>query len=144
MELTDLGRTGIRVAPICLGAMNFGMPNWGCDEEAAAQIVRTYRDAGGNFFDTANVYGGGESERILGRLVAGSRDEVVLASKVGFPSPDGGAWGLGPDNIHARRSRERSAGWGRTTSTSSRCTRSTRRCPSRTRWVRSTSWSTKG
>ena len=101
MELTDLGRTGIRVAPICLGAMNFGMPNWGCDEEAAAQIVRTYRDAGGNFFDTANVYGGGESERILGRLVAGSRDEVVLASKVGFPSPDGGAWGLGPENIRA-------------------------------------------
>jgi aryl-alcohol dehydrogenase-like predicted oxidoreductase len=81
--------------------MNFGTPGWGCDEEAAADIVSVYRDAGGNFFDTANIYGGGESERILGRLVAGSRDDVVIASKVGFPSPGGGPWGLGPENIRA-------------------------------------------
>src|SRR5207244_7926900 len=67
----------------------------------AADIVRVYRDAGGNFFDTANIYGGGESERILGRLLAGSRDEVVLASKVGFPSPGGGPSGLDPANIRA-------------------------------------------
>src|SRR6476659_9650399 len=101
MELTNLGRTEIQVAPLCLGAMNFGTPGWGCDEQSATEIVRVYRDAGGNFFDTANIYGGGESERILGRLVAGSRDEVVLASKVGFPSPGGGAWGLGAQNIRA-------------------------------------------
>jgi aryl-alcohol dehydrogenase-like predicted oxidoreductase len=101
MELSSFGRTELQVTPICLGAMNFGTPRWGCDEQAAAEIVRVYREAGGNFFDTANIYGGGESERILGRLVAGSRDEVVLASKVGFPSPDGGAWGLGPENIRA-------------------------------------------
>src|SRR5438105_15624004 len=88
-------------APICRGAMNFGTPGWGCDEQAAADIVRVYRDAGGNFFDTANIYGGGESERILGRLLAGSRDEVVLASKVGFPSPGGGPSGLDPANIRA-------------------------------------------
>ena len=68
MELVDLGRTGLRVAPVCLGAMNFGTPGWGCDEEAAAEIVAVYRDAGGNFFDTANIYGGGASERSLGRL----------------------------------------------------------------------------
>ena len=99
MEHVPFGRTDLRVAPICLGAMNFGTPGWGCDEHAATEIVRVYRDAGGNFFDTANIYGGGESERILGRLVAGTRDEVVIASKVGFPSPGGGPWGLGPDNI---------------------------------------------
>lgn len=101
MELVRFGRTDLLVAPICLGAMNFGTPGWGCDEDTATEIVRVYRDAGGNFFDTANIYGGGQSERILGRLVAGSRDEVVLASKVGFPSPGGGPWGLGPDNIRA-------------------------------------------
>lgn len=101
MEHRAFGRTDLRVAPICLGAMNFGTPGWGCDEKAAAEIVRVYRDAGGNFFDTANIYGGGESERILGRLVSGSRDDVVIASKVGFPSPGGGPWGLGSDNIRA-------------------------------------------
>jgi aryl-alcohol dehydrogenase-like predicted oxidoreductase len=99
VQLRAFGRTDMRVAPICLGAMNFGTPGWGCDERTAAEIVGVYRDAGGNFFDTANIYGGGESERILGRLVGGERDEVVIASKVGFPSPDGGPWGLGPDNI---------------------------------------------
>lgn len=101
MELVAFGRTELRVAPLCLGTMNFGTPGWGCDEQAAAEIVGVYRDAGGNFFDTANIYGGGESERILGRLLAGCRDDVVIASKVGFPSPDGGRWGLAPAGIRA-------------------------------------------
>jgi aryl-alcohol dehydrogenase-like predicted oxidoreductase len=101
VELVGFGRTELRVAPICLGAMNFGTPGWGCDARAAAEIVRVYRDAGGNFFDTANIYGGGESERILGRLLAGSRDQVVIASKVGFPSPDGEPWGLSPRAVRA-------------------------------------------
>jgi aryl-alcohol dehydrogenase-like predicted oxidoreductase len=101
VELVDFGRTELRVAPLCLGAMNFGTPGWGCDEQAAAEIVGVYRDAGGNFFDTANIYGGGESERILGRLLAGCRGDVVIASKVGFPSPDGGPWGLAPASIRA-------------------------------------------
>ena len=98
MNLLPFGTTELRVAPLCLGAMNFGTPGWGCDEEEAARIVAVYRDAGGNFFDTANIYGGGESERILGRLVAGIRSEVVIASKVGFPLPGGGG-GLSPKNI---------------------------------------------
>src|SRR5829696_1257781 len=101
MELRAFGATDLRVPPICLGAMNFGTPRWGCDEQAAAEIVAAYRDAGGNFFDTANVYGGGASERILGRLVGADRDEVILASKVGFPDPDGGPWGLGADHLRA-------------------------------------------
>ena len=102
MDLIPFGTTELRVAPVCLGAMNFGTPGWGCDEAEAARIVAVYRDAGGNFFDTANVYGGGESERILGRLVGADRQRVVIASKVGFPSPDGGGGGgLSPKNIRS-------------------------------------------
>jgi 1-deoxyxylulose-5-phosphate synthase len=99
MERIPFGTTDFEVTPLCLGAMNFGTPGWGCDADAAADIVRVYRDAGGNMFDTANIYGGGESERILGRLVAGSRSEVVLASKVGFPAPGRTEWGLSPSNL---------------------------------------------
>jgi aryl-alcohol dehydrogenase-like predicted oxidoreductase len=99
MDLVPLGPSDLRIAPLCLGAMNFGTPGWGCDADVAADIVRVYRDAGGNFFDTANIYGGGESERILGRLIAGSRGEVILASKVGFPAPGRTEWGLAPSNL---------------------------------------------
>jgi 1-deoxyxylulose-5-phosphate synthase len=101
MDLIPFGVTELRVAPVCLGAMNFGTPGWGCDAAEAARIVAVYRDAGGNFFDTANVYGGGESERILGRLLGSDRQQVVIASKVGFPSPGGGGGGLSPKNIRA-------------------------------------------
>ena len=99
MDLVEFARTDVKVSPLCLGAMNFGTPGWGCDARAAAEILRVYRDAGGNFIDTANIYGGGESERILGSLLAGTRDEVIVASKVGFPSPSGGPSGLSPANI---------------------------------------------
>ena len=84
MERVRFGTTELEVPPLCLGAMNFGTPNWGCDAAAAADIVRVYRDAGGTFFDTANIYGGGESERILGALVAelGGENDLVP------PAPD--------------------------------------------------------
>ena len=101
MERAQFGRTGLEVTPICLGAMNFGAPDWGCDAAEAAEIVATFRDAGGNFFDTANIYGLGESERLLGAMLADSRDEMVIASKVGFPSPQGGPGGLSPQNLRA-------------------------------------------
>ena len=101
MERAQFGRTDLEVTPLCLGAMNFGAPDWGCDADAAAGIVATFRDAGGNFFDTANIYGLGESERILGALLADGRDEMVIASKVGFPSPQGGPGGLSPQNLRA-------------------------------------------
>ena len=101
MEPVALGRTELSVSPLCLGAMNFGSPIWGCDEDAAGEILRTYREAGGNFIDTANIYALGESERILRRLLAGSRAEFVLASKVGFPYPPGAPSGLSSENIRA-------------------------------------------
>ncbi len=83
-----LGRSGIRVSDMCLGTMTFGTEwGFGTDEGSAAQIYAAYRDAGGNFVDTANNYNQGTSETILGRLVGSERDAVVLATKFTFPYP---------------------------------------------------------
>jgi aryl-alcohol dehydrogenase-like predicted oxidoreductase len=98
VERTHLGRSGLTVSRLCLGAMNFGTPGWGCDAETAAETVRVYRDAGGDFFDTANVYGGGASEEILGQILKGSRDQVVIATKVGMT--------VAPADVHAGVSRK--------------------------------------
>ncbi len=84
MEYRPLGRTGVRVSPICLGTMNFGGPT---PEAEAIAIVARAVDAGINFIDTANVYTGGESERITGKALreGGLRDRIVLATKVFVP-----------------------------------------------------------
>src|SRR3954470_11073300 len=81
MELRPLGRTGVQVSPLCLGAMMFGA--WGnTDHEDSIRIIHRALDAGINFVDTADVYARGESEEIVGRAIAGRRDEIVLATKV--------------------------------------------------------------
>src|SRR3982751_335632 len=82
MEYRSLGRTGIQVSPLCLGAMMFGA--WGePDHDASIKIIHAALDAGINFIDTADVYSQGESEIILGKALAGGRrDDVVLATKV--------------------------------------------------------------
>lgn len=82
MELRLLGRTGIRVSTLCFGTMSFGDV---ADEAASRAMYRRCREVGINFFDCANVYSAGRAEEILGRLIAGERDRLVLASKVGFP-----------------------------------------------------------
>jgi 1-deoxyxylulose-5-phosphate synthase len=81
MEYRSLGRTGVMVSPLCLGAMNFGGPT--AEDESIAIIDRAL-DGGFNFIDTANVYNTGESERIVGKALVqnGKRDEIVLATKV--------------------------------------------------------------
>jgi aryl-alcohol dehydrogenase-like predicted oxidoreductase len=81
MEMRVLGSTGVRVSPLCLGAMMFGA--WGNpDHDESALIIRKALDAGINFIDTADVYSGGESEEIVGKaLASGRRDSVVLATK---------------------------------------------------------------
>ncbi len=80
MEYRTLGSTGVRVSPLCLGAMMFGA--WGnTDHDDSARIIHAALDAGINFIDTADVYSSGESEEIVGKAVAGRRDDVVLASK---------------------------------------------------------------
>jgi len=79
MMYRSLGRTGVQVSPLCLGAMNFGNPT---PEAESLRIVDAALDAGINFVDTANVYNKGESERIVGLALKGSkRDAVVLATK---------------------------------------------------------------
>ncbi len=117
MSLTafrTLGRSGLVVSPLALGAMTFGSGPWGADEATARDIFEAYRSAGGNFVDTADIYSDGESERLVGRFIkeTGSRDDIVLATKFGFngsASPltatqaGGGnpnAGGAGAKNIH--------------------------------------------
>ncbi|MDQ6777961.1 MAG: aldo/keto reductase [Actinomycetota bacterium] len=82
MEYRTLGRTGVKVSPLCLGAMMFGA--WGNpDHDESTRIIHRALDAGINFIDTADVYARGESEEIVGKALAGGRREhVVLATKV--------------------------------------------------------------
>jgi aryl-alcohol dehydrogenase-like predicted oxidoreductase len=82
MELRTLGTTGVKVSPLCLGAMMFG--GWGNpDHDDSIRIIHHALDAGINFIDTADVYSRGESEEIVGKALAGGkRDNVILATKV--------------------------------------------------------------
>src|SRR5437660_3873528 len=81
MEYRSLGRTGVQVSALCLGCMNFG---WGTEEDESTRIMHAAIDSGVNFFDTANVYGRGSSEEVVGRAVShgGRRERVFLATKV--------------------------------------------------------------
>jgi aryl-alcohol dehydrogenase-like predicted oxidoreductase len=85
MEYRILGRTGVKVSQLCFGTMSFGDI---ADEKTSAAMFHRCREAGINFFDCANVYAGGRSEEILGRLIADCRDKVVITSKVNFPTGD--------------------------------------------------------
>ena len=81
MEYRAFGRTGVRVSPLCLGAMMFGA--WGNhDHDDSIDVIHAALDAGINFIDTADVYSGGESEEIVAKAIQGRRDDVVLATKV--------------------------------------------------------------
>ncbi|MGO4894123.1 aldo/keto reductase [Flavobacterium sp. W21_SRS_FM6] len=89
MNLTSyrpLGRSGLIVSPLTLGTMTFGGTNWGSTEQDAQAVFNAYRENGGNFIDTADIYGQGASEDLLGKFIAKSRcrDEIVLATKFGF------------------------------------------------------------
>jgi aryl-alcohol dehydrogenase-like predicted oxidoreductase len=88
MEYRNLGRSGLRVSPLCLGTMMFG--SWGNpDHRESIRVIHRALDAGINFVDTANVYSAGESEVIVGEALKGRRDGVVLATKVWGPMGDG-------------------------------------------------------
>jgi aryl-alcohol dehydrogenase-like predicted oxidoreductase len=87
MEHRLLGRTGVSVSKMCLGAMMFG--SWGNpDHDDSIRIIHAALDAGINFLDTADVYGAGESEEIVGKALKGRRDDVVLATKFFNPMGD--------------------------------------------------------
>ncbi|MEO1290130.1 MAG: aldo/keto reductase [Chloroflexota bacterium] len=79
MEYKLLGNTGVKVSQLCFGTMSFGDT---ADEAMSAAMYRACRDKGINFFDCANVYAGGRSEEILGKLMADERDELVITTKV--------------------------------------------------------------
>lgn len=82
MRYKLLGRSGLRVSPIALGTMTFGSgAEWSRSEGDCRSVFDAYAEAGGNFVDTANIYMQGESEKIVGRLVAGNRDHFVVATK---------------------------------------------------------------
>lgn len=84
MEYRSLGRTGVKVSPLCLGAMMFG--HWGNNHTAdSVRIIHRALEAGINFIDTADVYSGGESEEIVGHALEGRRDDVFLATKFFMP-----------------------------------------------------------
>jgi aryl-alcohol dehydrogenase-like predicted oxidoreductase len=84
MKYRNLGSTGIKVSPLCLGAMMFGA--WGnTDHEDSIRIIHAALDAGINFVDTADMYSSGESEEIVGKALADRRDKIVLATKVHGP-----------------------------------------------------------
>lgn len=108
MKLDDyvmLGRSGLRVSPLCLGTMTFGTDwGWGADETEARRLFERYLDLGGNFVDTADGYTGGNSERWLGKMIRErtARDRVVLATKFTFSGEPGNpnAGGNGRKNIY--------------------------------------------
>ncbi|KAI9474105.1 MAG: NADP-dependent oxidoreductase domain-containing protein [Benjaminiella poitrasii] len=94
MQYVRLGKTGLRVSRICLGCMSFGSSKWSPwvkDEKDSIEFIKKAYEAGINFFDTANTYSNGESERVLGkalREIGADRGRVVIATKVRMPVYD--------------------------------------------------------
>ncbi|HWT64774.1 MAG TPA: aldo/keto reductase, partial [Terracidiphilus sp.] len=86
MDYRNLGRSALKVSPLCLGAMMFGGET---DEAASKRIIDKAFEQGINFIDTADVYHAGRSEEIVGRAIAAQRDSWVVATKFGFPFAQG-------------------------------------------------------
>ncbi|MGT2462369.1 aldo/keto reductase [Sinomonas atrocyanea] len=140
MDYRTVGATGVQVSPLCFGTMSFGSE---ADEEASAAMYRRARELGINFFDTADIYGGGRSEEILGRLAARERDDLVITSKVFFPTGEDPNAGASRAATSCRPSRPDCAASARTGSTSTSSTRSTRAPRSSRRCGRSTTSSSR-
>src|SRR6266404_612413 len=104
-DYVTLGRSGLRVSPLCLGTMTFGNEwGWGSEEQTARAVFDRYIDGGGNFIDTADLYTEGHSEELVGKFIGerGLRDRVVLATKFTFNAEPGNpnAGGNGRKNIY--------------------------------------------
>ena len=104
-----LGRSGLIVSPLALGTMTFGNAGFGSTDAESRAVFDAYLNAGGNFIDTANVYGGGRSEALLGEYIAdnGVRDRIVLATKFSQPTDRSHVYGggNGRKQIHHELSR---------------------------------------
>ncbi len=104
-----LGRSGIRVSPLALGTMTFGSDwGWGADDAGARQIFEAYVEAGGNFIDTAVNYTNGASERILGQLMKGRREQLVISTKFTMARDPGNPNSGGNHRLNLMRSVETS------------------------------------
>src|SRR5688572_3064435 len=104
MKTRPLGRTGVQVSELCLGTMAFGGD---ADASEAGRMFRAARDAGVNFIDTADQYNAGRSEEVLGELIRGSRDELVIATKC-FNPTGSDVNARGASRRHVRRALEAS------------------------------------
>src|SRR3546814_21187466 len=88
MGVSLLGRSGLRVSKLALGTMTFGPgADWSRSEEDCRSVFDAFVEAGGNFIDTANMYTGGESEKVVGRLVAADRERFVISTKYANAAP---------------------------------------------------------
>ena len=94
MEYRNLGAAGVKVSPLCLGTMMFGGPT---DETTSIRIMHKANDLGINFFDSANIYNAGGSERVVGKAIADRRDQIILATKGRLKVGDG------PNDVGASR-----------------------------------------
>jgi len=95
MRYKLLGKSGLRVSEICLGTITFGSEmNWGASSQESQKIYENFREAGGNFIDTANVYTHGASEKLIGEFITSERERVVISTKYsgssGSMNPNGG------------------------------------------------------
>ncbi len=134
MNYQLLGRSGLRVSELCLGTMTFGEDwGWGASKDEARRIYSAYRNAGGNFIDTANIYTGGTSENFVGEFIAGHREEVVVATKYTNASvlhtganADANSGGNQRKRTWCKPSRRASSASAPTTSISTGCTSGTR------------------
>ncbi len=104
MDVRILGPSGLRVSQLCLGTATFGNRDWGSDAAGSARVLGHFLDLGGNFVDTANKYADGASEQILGTLLRGRRDRVVLASKYTATMDDTDVNGAGNHRKNLARS----------------------------------------
>src|SRR5688572_32659464 len=95
-----LGRSGIEVSPMGIGCWTIGGSNWGggADDEESIRGIHKALELGINFFDTADAYGPGRSERVLGKALTGRREQVVIATKFGFTATGANAT---PDYIRS-------------------------------------------
>lgn len=107
MKYRLMGRSGLRVSELALGAMTFGTEGWGAGEDESRSVYDGFREAGGNFIDTANVYSEGRSETFLGEFIRGERERIVLATKYTAPmrrrdvNAGGNSRKLMMDSVHA-------------------------------------------
>src|SRR5467141_2381830 len=107
MNYRLLGRSGLRVSEAALGTMTFGDEwGWGSPKDEAQKVYETYREAGGNFIDTANFYTGGTSEKFVGEFIQGHRESVALATKYSIAAPGNDPNAAGNDRKSMRKELE--------------------------------------